>query len=340
MRVAVLGAGGVHKTEASIVRAVRALGHGCRLVDVVGWSRFAGSLSGRLVRYLTDAFDPEFVVLTRHAILAGEPALRALLRGRERAFWYFDLRPSERVVALGRLAERMYVTSPSQVATFRAAGIPTVGFLPQAVDPERDTPAEAARPEDACDASFVGSGQYPHRYAVLRAIAGVGRLQIRGPGWETAPPDLPVVGGPVYGRRFAEVVRGASISLGANAHAEQDAARASASNRMWKLLGCGGFYLGPWVEDIERFAADGRHCAWYRSPADAAERARHFLARPDERHRIAAAGRAHALRHHTYAQRLELLLAGREYDLGSSASDERVVAELERPDAGQPLDRP
>jgi spore maturation protein CgeB len=135
-------------------------------------------------------------------------------------------------------------------------------------------------------------------------------------------------------------VRGAAISLGANAHAEQDAARASASNRMWKLLGCGGFYLGPWVENIERFAADGRHCAWYRSPADAAERARHFLARPDERRRIAEAGRAHALRHHTYARRLELLLAGREYDLGGSASDERVVAELEHPDAGQPLDRP
>jgi len=340
MRVAVLGAGGVHKTEASIVRAARALGHVCRLVNVVGWSRYAEPLAGRVVRHLTDAFEPDFVLLTRHAILAGEPAVRALLRGRERAFWYFDLPPGERVVALGRLAERMYITSLSQVAAFRAAGVPTVGFLPQGVDPERDTPARAARPEDECDASFVGSGQYPQRYAVLRAVAGVGRLQIRGPGWETAPPDLPVVGGPVYGRRLAEVVRGAAISLGANAHAEQDAARASASNRMWKIFGCGGFYLGPWVEDIERFAADGRHCAWYRSPADAAERARHFLSRPDERHRIAAAGRAHALRHHTYARRLELLLAGREYDLGGSASDERVVAEFEHPDAGQPLDRP
>lgn len=339
MRVAVLGAGGDHKTEASIVRAARGLGHVSRLVDVVGWSRYAGPLAGRAVRLLTDAFAPDFVVLTRHAIRLGEPSLRALLRGRERAFWYFDLQPKASVLALARLAERMYVTSLSEVDAFRAAGIPSVQFLPQGVDPDRDVPAPTGRPGDACDASFVGSGQYPHRYAVLRAVAAVGRLQIRGPFWNTAPPDLPVAGGPVHGRRLAEVIRGAAISLGANAQAEQDGARASASNRMWKVLGAGGFYLGPLVPDIERLAAGGRHCAWYGSPADAAAQARHFLARPEARATIAAAGRAHALRSHTYARRLELLLAGRAYELDRPASDERVVPELEHPDAGQTLDR-
>jgi hypothetical protein len=315
MRVAVLGAGGTHKTETSIVRAARALGHPCRLVNVVGWSRYAGAMAGPAVRYLTDSFEPEFILLTRHAILAGESVLRSVLRGREGTFWYFDLQPKDRVVALGRIVERMYVTSLSRVDTFRSAGIPSVKFLPQGVDPEQDSPASAARGEDICDASFVGSGQYQHRYAVLRAVAGACRLQIRGPAWERAPSDLPVIGGPVFGRRLAEVIRGASISLGANAYPEQDEARASASNRMWKILGAGGFYLGPWVEDIESLAAGGRHCAWYRSPSDAAAQVRHYLAHSDERDRIARAGRAHALQHHTYAHRLELLLAGREFEL-------------------------
>lgn len=319
MRVAVLGAGGTHKTESSIVRAARSLGHACRLVNVVGWSRYAGPLAGRAVRYLTDSFEPDFILLTRHAILAGEPALRALVRGRERVFWYFDFHPGERAIALGRIAERMYLTSLSQVDVFRSAGIPSVQFLPQGVDPELDAPASAADPEDICDASFVGSGQYPHRYPVLRAVAAVCRLQIRGPGWERAPADLRPSGGPVHGRRLARVIRGASISLGANAQPEQDDARASASNRMWKVLGAGGFYLGPWVADIECFAAGGRHCAWYRSPADAADQAQHYLSHGEERDRIATAGRAHALRHHTYARRLELLLAGREYALGHPA---------------------
>lgn len=337
MRVAVLGAGGAHKTEASIVRAARALGHEGRLVNVVGWSRWAGPVAGRAICALVDRFAPDFVIVTRHAILAGEPALRALFRGRQRAFWYFDLQPKPQVIALGRVAERMYVTSYSQVDAFRKAGIPSVEFLPQGVDPERDVPASIIRPELVCDTSFVGSGHYPHRHAVLRAVADACRLQIRGPGWDHAPADLPVAGGPVHGRRLAEVIGAAAISLGANAHAEQDAGRASASNRMWKVLGCGGFFLGPWVADMDAFATDGRHCAWYRSPADAAERARWFLDRPDERRRIADAGRKHALADHTYAQRLELLLAGRAYPLHPT-SDQRVVAELEDPNARQPLD--
>jgi hypothetical protein len=316
MRLVVLGAGGAHKTETSIVRAARALGHACRLVNVVGWSRWTGPLAGRIVRDLTDAFEPDFILLTRHAILCGEPILRRLLHGRDGAFWYFDPQPKPQVLALGRLVGRMYTTYLAQVETYRAAGIAHVGFLPQGVDPERDVPAAAAPPEYLCDTSFVGSGPYPYRHAVLRAVAAVSRLQIRGPGWEVAPSDLPVAGGPVHGRRFAQVIRGAAISLGASACAEQDAERASASNRMWKILGCGGFYLGPYVLDIEHFAEGGRHCAWYRSPADAAEQVQHYLARPDERHAIAEAGRAHALEHHTYARRLALLLAGREYELG------------------------
>jgi spore maturation protein CgeB len=338
MRVAVLGAGGAHKTEASLVRAGRDLGHRCQLVNVVGWSRYTGPAAGRAVRYLVEAFEPDFLLLTRHAVLAGESTLRALTHRRTAAFWYFDPQTKPSVLALARIVGRMYVTYLAQVESYRAAGIDEVRFMPQGVDPATDYPAEDARPAYVCDASFVGSGQYAYRHALLRAIARTCHLQIRGPGWDRGPSDLPVAGGPVRGGRLRQVIRGASISLGASAHPEQDADRASASNRMWKILGCGGFYLGPYVEDIEYFARGGRHCAWYRSPADAVEQVQHYLAAPEERRRIAGQGRAHALRHHTYARRLELVLAGREYELGPRPSDDGVVAELEHPHAGQPLD--
>jgi hypothetical protein len=313
MRVVVLGAGGARKTETSIARAVRSLGHECRLVNAVTWTRYAGPFAPRTIRYAVESFDPDFIVLTRHAILAGESELQALLRGRGAAFWYFDLPPKPAVLSLARLVGNLYVTSPGQVERYRATGVEEVRFLPQGVDPVRDRPARTAPADLVCDASFVGSGQFPHRYAVLRAVAAACRLQIRGPGWEGAPAELPVAGGAVHGRRLRQVIRGAAISLGANATAEQDRESASASNRMWRILGCGGFYLGQHVPDIEGFAADGRHCAWYRSAEQAAELAVHYLGRPDERHRIAEAGRAHALEHHTYARRVELLLAGRSY---------------------------
>ena len=315
MRIVVLGAGGSRKTEASIVRAARSSGHACRLVDTVVLSRWGGRLGRRAAEYLVDSFEPEFVLLTRHAIELGDSILRRIVHRRAAVFWYFDPKPKEKVLRLGRLVGRMCVTYLRQVEQYRAAGIPDVTFMPQGVDQFRDAPAASVPRQFECETSFVGSGQYSYRFGFLRAVAAASRLQIRGPGWSDAPSELPVAGGPVHGKTLAQVIGGAAISLGASGHPEQDADRASASNRMWKILGCGGFYLGPYIADIEAFAQDGVHCAWYRDTAQAVELIRHYLGTPEERNRIARAGREHGLAHHTYRQRLELLLAGKPYPI-------------------------
>jgi len=57
------------------------------------------------------------------------------------------------------------------------------------------------------------------------------------------------------------------------------------------------------------------HCAWYRNLEHGIAQVRHYLDRPEERARIAEAGRRHALEHHTYAHRVRLLLEGRGYTL-------------------------
>ncbi len=316
MRVIVLGAGGAHKTEASIARAVRSLGHPCRRINVVTWTRYLKGLAAPLVRRAVDAFAPDALILTRHAIRLGEPVVRSLTRGRRSAFWYFDLasHPLPDAVTLGRAVDVMFVTTRSQVDRYRAAGVPTVLHLPQGVDPATERPATRSPRRYRCDVSFVGSGHYPYRHELLRAVAAACRLQIRGPGWDGAPADLPVRGGPVWGTRFARVVHGAAISLGAHALPEHARERdGGASNRMWKVFGCGGFYLGAYVDGIELFARDGEHCAWYRDADHAITLVRHYLTDPATRARIAQAGRAHALAHHTYAHRVTLLLDGRGY---------------------------
>lgn len=284
-------------------------------MDAAGWTRRLGGAGAVIARRLAESFDPDFLLVTRHAIRIGEPAIRELVRGRSAAFWYFDAAPRDEVLALGRLVGTMYITYRAQLEAYRAAGIERVEFLPQGLDPIADRPARSAPEGYRCDVSFVGSGQYPYRHDLLRAIARVCRLQIRGPGWENAPPDLPVAGGAVRGRAFAKAVRGAAISFGASAVPEQDRDQASASNRMWKVLGCGGLYLGPYVDGIEHFARHGEHCLWYRGADEAVALVGEYLANPAARASIAAAGRAHALAEHTYARRLELLLTGRGYQL-------------------------
>jgi spore maturation protein CgeB len=312
MRVVVLGAAGARRTEMAIVRASRMLGHPCRLVDVAGWHRRLGGLADALVMRLAEGFRPDAVVFTRQAHQMEEERVRELSAGRAGGVWYFDYAPSPaaELLALARAAGRLFVTCRSQVEAYRTAGVPEVHFLPQAMDPAYDRPATRVPSRYRCDLSFVGSGQYPDRHDLLRRLATVATLQVRGPAWEGVA-GLPVAGGPVWGRGFARVVAGAAISIGAHALAGQDQQSACDSNRIWEVLGCGGFYLGARQPGSEEFARDGEHCAWYRGADEAVALVRRFLAAPDERAAIAAAGRAHALEHHTYAHRLARLLEGR-----------------------------
>lgn len=260
-------------------------------------------------------FEPDLLLVTRHAVRLGAERLARLLPSFRSALWFFDTTPQEGVLELARLTGENYLTTAAQIATWEAHGLTNVQFLPQGVDADIDRPGT---PQSAylTDVSFVGSGPYPYRWPLLQRIASTGhRFQIRGPGWEGAPADLPIAGGDVRGGQFADVVASATVSLGAHATPAQAAEYASASNRMWKVMGCGGAYLGPWVPGIEHFARDGEHCAWYRSSDDAVARLDQLMSDPAECRAMAHRGRAHALAAHSYERRLALLVQGTGYPL-------------------------
>ena len=296
---------------------MRSLGHTCLLVNTVTWTQNLGRLAVPLLDRRVQAFEPDALILGRHATLLGEERLRKLIRGRYSAFWYFDLRipPIPDVLMLGKMVDAMFTTYLPQVETYRAAGIPNVLHLPQGMDPTFDRPAGWIPSKYRCDVAFIGTGTSVQRHALLRAMAQAYTLQIRGPGWRNGPADLPIVGGPTYGRAFARAVGGAAVTLGASSHPDQPAQVASASNRMWKVMGCGGFYLGERVDGIEAFGRHGVHCAWYGGADEAISLVRYYLDRPEERARIAEMGRRHALEHHTYAHRVKLLLERQGYPL-------------------------
>lgn len=314
MRILIVGAGGRHRTEQSLLRAARSLGHTARLLDAP-WHRRAGPIGLRLAAWRLARFEPDFVLCTRHAIALGDATLRPALQHRRSAFWYFDaVSPiPEPVRLLASLTGMTFATYGFQVEAFRALG-GVSHFLPQGADPATDHPAIRAPGAWRCDVSFVGSGQYPRRQQVLRPVAARFRLQIRGPRWESATPDLPVAGGPVRPAGFRSAVAGALVSLGINALESQSAERlGGTSNRLWRVLACGGCYLGEHVSGIERFATHGEHALWYRSTEEAVALAGRALAEPELRSRLAEAGRRHVLAHHTYAHRIPLLLAGQGY---------------------------
>ena len=314
-RLAVLGAGAPHNDEVAYARAAQRLGVEARVFDVQHWHRRLGALAPPLLERRIERFEPDFILCTREARHLGAQRLARLFRNRATAMWHVDIAPQEGVLELARRCGTLYITYSGQRDSYRAAGVPIVRFLPQAMDPDRDIPAAETRDEYRCDVSFVGSGPYPYRWPLLDAIAAAFSLQIRGPGWRGVDAGLPIAGKAVHGADFARVVAGAAVSLGANSFAEQETQYASASNRMWKIFGCGGAYVGPHVPGIEHFARDREHCRWFCSIDECVEQIRQLIANPAERLAMAARAHAHALAHHTYDARMRLLLAGEEYPL-------------------------
>ena len=314
-RLAVLGAGAPQSDEVAYAAAARRLGVESRVFDVQHWHRRLRALAPPLLERQIERFNPDFILCTREARRLGARRLDRLFRNRTTAMWHVDIAPQEGVLDLARRCGTLYVTYSGQRDWYREHGVPRVRFLPQAMDPDRDIPATSAPDKYRCDVSFVGSGPYPYRWPLLRAVARDFSLQIRGPGWRGTDSSLPIAGKALHGADFAQVVAGAAISLGANSFAEQERQFASASNRMWKVFGCGGAYVGPHVPGIEQIARDREHCRWFHSIEECITIVRDLLADPAERIAMAARAHAHALTHHTYDHRMRMLLAGEEYPL-------------------------
>ena len=305
------------------------------------WTRYAGPLARRAIRYRTESFEPDFVLLTRHAILAGESDLRAILRDRKApsgtstrsrgrrcsrwAAWWTDV---PHVSRAGRALPRR--GHPRGAFPVRRGWIRS-----------RPRPRDPRRPSSQCDASFVGAGQYPHRYGVLRAVAAAVDCRSAAPAGTRRPRTCRSPADPCAACVCARSFAAPPSRSAPTRYPEQDADRASASNRMWKILGCGGFYLG---------AVRAGHRGVRRSTgATAPGTARPTKPRPAHGTTWSIPRSAGASRRRGGPTRSRITptpgdssccwRAG-SYELGHVPSDERVVPELEHPNAGQPLDRP
>jgi len=119
-----------------------------------------------------------------------------------------------------------------------------------------------------------------------------------------------------YGSRFHHIISGVHGSQLADVIARSQIMIAPDSpttdlywsNRVYLTLGYGGFMLHPYCRDLTRHYTGGVHIVYYHTRQDLHEKIEHYLHHPDDRHRIAAAGHAHTLAHHTYTHRCRTLI--------------------------------
>jgi spore maturation protein CgeB len=83
--------------------------------------------------------------------------------------------------------------------------------------------------------------------------------------------------------------------------------KGAVNQRVFDVPACGAFLLTDRQEQMDALFEPGRETAVYAHPDELPGLVRHYLARPDERRRIATAARRRVLAEHTYDRRMETL---------------------------------
>ena len=86
------------------------------------------------------------------------------------------------------------------------------------------------------------------------------------------------------------------------------AIRTGLPQRIWDVLGCGGFLLSNAQAEIPDFLEIGKHLDVYESVPELIEKARYYLVHEDERREIAMTGYLEVREHHNIMQRVTQML--------------------------------
>ena len=193
---------------------------------------------------------------------------------------------------------------------WRELGARRVEVLPMsAIDPEFHRPYELTAAERAaygCEVGFVGTlvpaRLYGERIAALEALR---EHDLKVWSVHEVPPSLRRhAHGPLLGEAMLRALCGARIVV--NPHG--DFMRYGGNLRLFEACGVGAFQIADDRPGVREWFSPGEHLATYRDPEHLRELVASYLARDDERERIARAGRAHVVAHHTYAHRMNALV--------------------------------
>ncbi len=121
-------------------------------------------------------------------------------------------------------------------------------------------------------------------------------VAIAGPRWETAlTPELRakyVVGGMMKDAEYRESLWKSKINLAFVTRMNEE----DVAHKSFEITGCAQFLLAERSPGHQEAFKEGKEAEFYSSLEECAEKARYYLAHPEEREAIAAAGRARAVR--------------------------------------------
>lgn len=207
--------------------------------------------------------------------------------------------------------DRVYVFDPYYIAALCAHGVRHADSLPMACDPSVHRPTEVTEEERrvlGTGVCFVGSW-YKNRESVLRQLREFAP-DIWGGGW---PAHVGVPGHPLK-PCFHGYADGEQMVRIYNAHRvvvniQHPQSREAQNMRAFEAPACGALTITERTSELSRLFREDEEILAYGDVAELKSKLRHFLARPDEAAKIAAAGMKRARSEHSYFERMTRVLA-------------------------------
>ncbi|UOR05913.1 glycosyltransferase [Hymenobacter aerilatus] len=206
------------------------------------------------------------------------------------------------------LYDFFFSNSRGTAAVYRHYEVKEPHYLPVGIDPAIHRPVEGA--EQLYDIVFAGDW-HPTRERVLLELTRHHRLTIIGPWKRRIPEDSPLRPfflqvGYFTPTEMALLFNQARIVL--NVHQWYQRWSYGINPRLFEASGCRAFQISDAKEEIPALYTPNEEIVLYEDARQLSELCTHYLARPEERARIAEQAYARTLREHTYQHRMQELL--------------------------------
>jgi spore maturation protein CgeB len=197
----------------------------------------------------------------------------------------------------------------------RQAGAGEVHYLPMACDPGIHRPVELTAEERetwGSPVSFVGAG-YHNRQQMFAALAEL-PFKIWGTEWPECRPFDQLVqqsGRRISPEEYNKIFNGTEVNLNLHSSTERDGVDPYGdfiNPRTFELASCGAFQLVDERQLLNGLFEPGKELVTFKDLTDLKEKIEYYRAHPEERQRIAEAGRQRVLREHTYQHRVRQML--------------------------------
>lgn len=214
-------------------------------------------------------------------------------------------------------------------------------FVPHGYDSELHRPINfdsRSTERYSCDVGFIGAWS-PRKQPILERLVELRPdidLHIRGDRWQNSPKLARFVRGEaIFGEQYIRAIQATGINLGIMGIT--DAVRDETTTRTYEIPACGGFMLHERTLEVLELFEEDKEMACFGSVEELAEKIDYYLAHPEEREAIAAAGCRRCVPAYSYTERVRRIVEWHieHHGLPSTASSRPATAQLQAQNAGQ-----